>query len=369
MQYRRLGAFSPYLVGGFGAVLFLIAVAHHLSEFYALDWLLGPLVGVLLDGLPALGLVYAGYWLAGTDLPAGDRWRVCIWCLAGATLFVATMALSLLVRAFEGRVIGEALFPLLIAAEAGAIAGVIAGYYTGRSRVETRRAQTLTSTLGFVNSLIRHDLRNDLNVIQGHAELIETSAGSADAETGFDSPSIIAEKADEALTRIDTTGAVARTLTGDVALERVDLAAIAAEMATRAETTYDVSVTTEIPGRAPVTANAGLRSVVDNLLENAVEHNDADDPRVHVAVETDTETARLILTDNGPGIPDEEAERALGSRSGAAGSGGLSLAQKLVEAYGGEMWVEDDEPRGSAVTVELSRPDDDGDDISTTGTL
>ena len=39
--------------------------------------------------------------------------------------------------------------------------------------------------------------------------------------------------------------------------------------------------------RAPVVANAGVRSVVDNLVENAVEHNDADDPRVHVAVELD----------------------------------------------------------------------------------
>ena len=357
MGYRRLGLFSPYLVQGFGAVLFLIAVAHHLSEFYALDRLLGPLVAVLLDGLPALGLVYAGYWLTEADLPPEGRWRVCVWCLVGAALFVAVMALSLLVRAFEGRVVGEALFPLLLAAEAGAIAGVIAGYYTGRSRVEARRAQTLNSTLGFVNSLIRHDLRNDLNVIQGHAELIETNAGSADAETEFDSPSIIAEKAEEALTRIETTGAVARMLTGDAALEQVDLAAIAAEMATRTENSHDISVATRIPGRAPVTANAGLRSVVDNLLENAAEHNDADDPRVRVAVETNTETARLILTDNGPGIPDEEKERILGSRSGAAGSGGLSLVQKLVEAYGGEVWVEDDEPRGSSVTVELSRPD------------
>ncbi|ELY63013.1 histidine kinase [Natrinema versiforme JCM 10478] len=338
-------------------MLFLIAVVHHATEFYALNELVGPLVAVLLDGLPALGLVYAGYWLAGTDLPPEGRWRVFIWCLVGASLFVAVMGLSLLVRAFEGRVIGEALFPLLIAAEAGGIAGVIAGYYTGRARVETRRAQTMSNTLGFVNSLIRHDLRNDLSVIQGHADLIETSTGSGDTETEFDSPSIIAEKTDEALTRIDTTGTVANTLTGDADIERVDLVAITAEMATRIKNTYDLPVTIDTPDRAPVTANAGLRSVVDNLLENAVEHNDTDDPRIHVAVEMNTETVRLIVADNGPGIPDEQKEQILDSQSGKESSGGLSLVQILVEEYGGKVLIENNDPRGSIFTVELSRSD------------
>lgn len=357
MDFRRLGVLSPYLISGFGAVLFLISVVHHWSEFNALNGIAGPLVAVLLDGLPALGLVYVGYWLAGTDLPPEGRWQACLWCLVGATLFVVVMGLSLLVRAFEGRVIAEPLFPLLITAEAGGIAGVIAGYYTGRTRVEARRAETMSDALGLVNSLIRHDLRNDLSVIQSHAELISTSAGSADTETESDSPSIIAEKTDEALARIETTGAVAKTLTGEADLKEVDLAAITTEMATRIEDTYDLPVTTDIPDRAPVTANAGLRSVVDNLLENAVEHNDADDPRIQVAVETNTETARLIVADNGPGIPDEQKERLLNSQSREDSSGGLSLIQILVESYGGKVSIEDNDPRGSIFTVELSRSD------------
>lgn len=333
--------------------MFLSALVHHTAEFYALNKLVGPLIAVLLDGLPALGLIYAGYWLAGTDLPPKGRWQAWIWCLVGATLFVAVMGLSLLVRAFEGRAIAEPLFPLLIAAEAGGLAGVVAGYYTGRARVETRRAQTMSDALGFVNSLIRHDLRNDLSVIHGHAELIDTNAGSTDTETGPDSVSIITRKTDEALTRIETTSAVAKTLTGDADLEQVDLAAITAEMATRIKNTYDLPVAIEIPDRAPVTANAGLRSVVDNLLENAVEHNDAEDPQIRAAVELNTETARLIVTDNGPGIPDKQKERILDSQSGEDSSGGLSLIQILIEGYGGKIRIEDNDPRGSIVTVEL----------------
>jgi Signal transduction histidine kinase len=267
------------------------------------------------------------------------------------------MGTSLLIRAFEGRVIAEPLFPLLIAAEAGGIAGVTAGYYTGRARVETRRAQTLSDALGSVNSLIRHDLRNDLNVIRGRADLIRADAGSVDTNTEPDNASVIAEKTDEALARIETTTTVADALIEGADFDRIDLAVITAEMVTSLENTYGLSVTSDIPAHAFVTANEGLRSVVDNLLENAVEHNDADEPQVHVEIETNTETAELSVTDNGPGISDTQKQRLFDPHTGETTSGGLSLVQTLVEAYGGQVWVEDNEPRGSVFTVELPRTD------------
>jgi PAS domain S-box-containing protein len=131
----------------FGALLFVIAVVHHATELYAIDGLVGPIVALILDGTPALGLVYAGYWLTGTDLSPENRWQVWVWCFVGATLFVTIMMLSILVRAVEGRVIGEALFPLLIATEAGGIAGFVGGYQTARARTEARRAQSASDAL------------------------------------------------------------------------------------------------------------------------------------------------------------------------------------------------------------------------------
>ncbi|GAB7012397.1 hypothetical protein JCM18549_06680 [Halolamina salina] len=336
---------------GFGAVLFLIAVVHHATEIVALGGLVGPVVAGLLDGTLALVVVYAGYWLSGTDLLPQDRWRVFLWCLTGAAIFVAIMGLSLLIRAFEGRVIGEAIFPLLIAAESGGIAGVIAGYYVGRARSEARRARTVSEALRFVNSLIRHDLRNDLNVIRGHAQLAESSDDAGDAEPGTDSSSVIAEKADEALARIDTTGVIAETLRGEADLAPIDLAAITSEIAKGVENTYSIAVTTDIPDEATVVANKGLRSVVDNVLENAVEHNDADDPRVHVDVDASGETVELRVADNGPGLSDEQKERVLSPREGRGG--GLSLVRTLVEGYDGELRIEDNDPRGSVFVVSL----------------
>lgn len=356
MESPRLEALSPYFISGFGTVLLLTAVVHHTLELYSLNQLVGPLIAVSLDGLPALSLVYAGYWLDRTDLSSRDHWRAWIWCLAGATLFVAVMGASLVVRSFEGRVIAEPVFPLLITAEVGGIGGFIAGYYTGRARVEARRAQIKSDALRFVNSLIRHDLRNDLSVIQGYANMIEADAGSANIDTESDSVSVIAEKTDEALARIEITGTVTSTLIVDADFDRIDMGVVTAETVTSFENIYDLSVTTDIPDHAPVTANAGLRSVVDNLIENAVEHNDTDEPQVQIKVETNTETVRLLVADNGPGISNNK-ELLFNIHTEETAGSGLSLAQTLVEEYGGQVWVEDNEPRGSVFIVELPRAD------------
>lgn len=357
MISHRLQAKSPHIIGGFGVILFLIGVIHHSTEISTLDQLVGPLIAGLLDGALALGVVYTGYRLGETGLSPKNRWQVCKWCFLGATLFTAVMGLSILVRAIEGRFVGEAIFPLLIAAESGAIAGVIVGYYTVRSQVEARKVRSVNDALSFVNSLIRHDLRNDLNVIHGHADLLDAQMNSVDAET--ENLSVITEKTEEALTRIETTGAVAKTLTGEPELERVDLVTITTEMATQARNTYDVTVTTSLPDQALVIANAGLRSVVDNLFENAIEHNDADTPEVHATVEASGETVQLVISDNGPGIPEEHKESILHSENGGTEGGGLSLVQTLVEGYGGKVQIEDNNPRGSKFIVELPRNETD----------
>lgn len=355
MQRRRMWDRSPVLIVALGGVLFLAAVAHHVREMLVLGRLIGPVTALLLDGALALALVYGGYRLSGTDFVPEDRWAVTVWALGGCLVFLVVMGATLLVRMVEGRIITEPQFPLLIAVEAGALAGLVAGYYNARARADARRVRSVSDALAFVNNLLRHDLRNDLNVIQVRADLIEDRQASGDAGTD-DQSAVISEKAGEALARIETSRAITDTLVGDSDLEPVDIAAVVEEVAAQVETTFDVAVTVDIPDRALVTANAGLRSVVDNLLENAAEHNDADDPRIDVAVETDADTVEVTVRDNGPGIPDERKDSLFDDRATGTG-GGLSLAGTLVERYGGDIRVEDNEPRGTSFVVELRRAD------------
>ncbi|MFC7166086.1 ATP-binding protein [Halospeciosus flavus] len=352
MTQQSLQMRSPFLVVIGGLLLFLVAAVHHGQEIFTIGSVAGPVVALLVDGLPALGLAYAGYWLAENDSSPTNRWVIFRWCLAGVVLFGTIMGATLFVRAFEGRVITEPLFPLLVAINAGGIAGFVAGYYQSRARAKAHEAKTVSEAFEFVNSLIRHDLRNDLVVIRGHAGILDDELSSTD-DVESETPDVIVDKVDEALTRIETSNAVAQTLVGDPDLETVDVADIAAEMASQLETSHRLTVTTDLPDQALVTANAGLRSVLDNVLENAADHNDADDPRIHVAIETTEETVRLSVADNGPGIPDDQRAQ-LFDPSGDD-QGGLIFVGKLVEEYDGTVHIEDNEPRGTVFEVELPR--------------
>ncbi|GGJ12388.1 hypothetical protein GCM10008995_22830 [Halobellus salinus] len=342
---------SPLLLLAAGAVLFVAAVSHHGQELSVLGVSAGPLAALFLDGPPALGLAYAGYWLFRSELPPWGTWKTVVWSLSGTLLLVGVMSATFLVRLSEGRTVAEPVFPLLIAAEAGGIAGLAAGYYNVQARTDARRSRTTTNALAFINDLIRHDLRNDLTVIRGHADLLSDSPGD-----GGGNPAVVIEKTDEALSRIETSRVIADTLIGDPAFEPVDLVPVVTELAARASNTATVTVETDLPDSAVVTANSGVRSVVDNLLENAVEHNDGDDPQVAVVVTAGAGVVRLTVADNGPGIPDDRKDTVFEPGTDGSG-GGLSLVYTLVTGYGGDVWIEDADPRGTRFVVELPRGD------------
>ncbi len=123
-----------------------------------------------------------------------------------------------------------------------------------------------------------------------------------------------------------------------------------------------------VPVRAdPVLANTGAPCVVAgdpdalsrllvNLLDNAVRHAAS---QVCVSVRRDDGWAVLVVSDDGPGIPAADAERAFGrfsrldnarSRTGEEGAGlGLAIVRSTAEAHGGSVTLGDADPGLRAV--------------------
>jgi signal transduction histidine kinase len=94
-----------------------------------------------------------------------------------------------------------------------------------------------------------------------------------------------------------------------------------------------------------------LSRLLVNLLDNAVRHAAS---QVCVSVRGDDGWAVLVVSDDGPGIPAEDTERAFGrfsrldnarNRSGEQGAGlGLSIVRSTAEAHGGSVSLSDAEP-------------------------
>ncbi len=345
------------LLVALGVTLFGVALAWHGREIVEIGAVVGPGAALVVDGTPALALVYVGYRVDGSDLPTPNRQTVVVWAALGVVAGAGVIALTFLVRELEGRTIAEPVFPLLTAANLGGVAGAIAGYRDAQARADAHRAETANEALVFLNGLIRHDLRNDLVAIRSAAELI----GGDDDVSGEDHVGTIRAKADESLARIDTTRAVAETLVGDADTEEVDLADVVGDVVDDLDESVAGSVTAETPDAARVRANAGVRSVVDNLVENAIEHNDrpVGEQRVRVTVESSDAVVGLTVADNGPGLSEERAAWVSSDRAEPPGDGegGLAIVRRLVGEYGGDLQVSDRDPQGTAFTVEFERAD------------
>lgn len=85
-----------------------------------------------------------------------------------------------------------------------------------------------------------------------------------------------------------------------------------------------------------------IYQLFNNLIVNAIKHNDASVPLVEVrrVGETDDGGKRFEVRDNGPGIPVEDFERIFEPFfKGKGGETGIGLAtvQKIVETYGGSI--------------------------------
>ncbi|WP_254840130.1 sensor histidine kinase [Natronomonas marina] len=161
---------------------------------------------------------------------------------------------------------------------------------TDRKRREQR--------LEVFNRILRHNLRNQLDVIQSHAEEL------ADPTTDDHAERIVAA-VDELAGIGRRAREVDRILSEDNTLADVDVTQTLREtVETEEPTDSDVSVTTELPEETRLrTDEETVRMAVESALENAFEHAAS---TVTVAVEDRPDECVITVADDGPGIPEDD---------------------------------------------------------------
>lgn len=213
-----------------------------------------------------------------------------------------------------------------------------------------------TRQLRVLDNVLRHNIRNSLNVIRGRADQIraeESGESAAAAET-------IVSHADDLLSTSEKSRAVTAVLSEEADPTQVDLAELVRSVGGTAEATWpDADVDVETPERVVVSVTKNLETAVSELVKNAITHNDRDPASVELRVAADDETATVSVVDDGPGIPDLDREVLTSGEAIEAlthGSGlGLWLVYWIVKRSEGSIRVEDVEPRGTAVTITFRR--------------
>jgi signal transduction histidine kinase len=233
--------------------------------------------------------------------------------------------------------------------------------------LQLRREYELIAIRSDFVSNVSHELRTPLSQILIFTELLKLGRLRSDAERER-SLDIIDQEARRLIRLVENVLQFARAGGGRRRLEQdtVPLGSLVRETLDAFRplaAARGVALRTEVPPRAAVKADPGaLRQVLLNLLDNAVKYG----PRgqtVSVAAQVMNGRTRIVVDDQGPGIPLADRDRVWQgyyrlqreTRSAVAGSGiGLAVVRSLATEMGGRTWVEDTDTGGARFVVELA---------------
>lgn len=213
-------------------------------------------------------------------------------------------------------------------------------------RETNERLQKQNEQLEQFASVVSHDLRNPLNVVEGRLELAKEECDSEH----LDQMDIAIHRMDGIIE--DVLG-LAREGRDIGSMERVEIQNavesawnLVADNAEKAELRYATDENHLPTVRADYDR---LCQLMENLLRNAVEHGGED-----ITVTVGTLGGGFYVEDDGPGIPEEERitvfEAGYSTKEGGTGFG-LSIVKQVAEAHGWELRVTESSNGGTRFEI------------------
>jgi len=205
----------------------------------------------------------------------------------------------------------------------------------------------------FYKDLLSHDINNIFQSILSGIQLNEQLQRRPDkSDVSIESMEIVKEQIFRGAKLISNVRKLSQLEEGEISLGKVDICKILKKSIISVKSIHlkrnkDIqidSVGKELYGQA----NDFLKDVFDNILINAVKHNN--NPMVEIKIKISREQKnginylKMEFKDNGKGIDDTDKEEIFlrGEDKSAYGIGlGLSLVKKIINSYSGEIWVED----------------------------
>jgi len=215
--------------------------------------------------------------------------------------------------------------------------------------------------INVLRRILRHNLRNEMTVVIGNAEVLEEEVETERLRTAAASIRERSESLVETSRQVRDLEQFIRQ--GAQRQEAVDLVPALREVVSSCREAHPrARIETDFPATARSIGGEAIGWAVEHLVENAVEHNPAEEPWVRVRAQASHnavghEYVDLVVEDDGPGIAESElaaVDTDVEQTPVRHGSGiGLHTVSQVVDILGGEMEITDRAAGGSRIRLRL----------------
>ncbi|MEM2727211.1 MAG: HAMP domain-containing sensor histidine kinase [Archaeoglobaceae archaeon] len=208
-----------------------------------------------------------------------------------------------------------------------------------------KATKELQEVMSILNRMLRHDVKNKLQIILSYVEAYLMKRDDSYLEKVF-------EAVEEINKYLDKVREIDRALSaGSEPLKPVNVRKIVEEVLKFYE------IPAKIQGSGVALADDVLYSVIDNIVNNAIKHGKTE--KLDIYIDKFEDEIEIRIVDYGIGIPAEAKKKifegyslTLKEKTGL----GLYIVKKVVERYGGRVWVEDTKPKGATFVIRLKAP-------------
>jgi PAS domain S-box-containing protein len=204
--------------------------------------------------------------------------------------------------------------------------------------------------LEVLNRVFRHNIRTNIQVIVGNAESLSAGENTDQAEKIKQNAMDIKEFSEKIRLILDSFER------GRTERQWVSLTTIVEEKIEKLREAYPgTAVRADLPEERRY-VDSMLNDVLWNVLQNAAEHNTSAEPEVRVDVAVDADSATVTVSDNGPGIDEQElAILNEGTETPLEHGSGIGLAFIVwgTEMADGTVTIEENDPNGTVVTIDI----------------
>lgn len=208
--------------------------------------------------------------------------------------------------------------------------------------------------LELLDRVLRHNLRNNINVIRGRAELIQNQTDNGVGEMAQQ----IIKTSNELISIAGKERQLVDILQDEPEMREFDLVHLLGTIESRITAKHpDATICIDCPDGITTTVCKKFDMAIEELITNAIVHNDAESPVVSITVRSTANTVSIEVADNGPFIPEMDRAVLFPERDRTPlyhGSGlGLSLVRVLTSRSNGTISINERSAGGNVIQLQV----------------